>query len=172
MIRRNKRKEHERNRWDVESYLSLSSSLRRIVSLLGNPSHNNRPRARRSTHRSPWPIPFGHGLGRGTHNLGRGRCRRRLLTGHRRRAMSMPCPGPPSTRPLLCCSLCLNWVVCEIRVLLIQYGGKRSRRAVFDLKLSSVESMSLLGCEHRYGPYLHTSSLHTYRSTCSSAFNE
>ena len=110
----NKRENTGKKRWEVEGYFSL----RRIVSLLSNPGHNSRPRAWRSTHRSPWPIPFGHDLGRGTHNLGRGRCRRRLLTGHRRRAMSMSCPGPQQTTLARVLLACLDWSMCEIGILL------------------------------------------------------
>ena len=92
-------------------------------------------------------------LGGVPHNLGRGRCRRRLLTGHRRRAMPMPCPGQKQTHALVLLAL-----------LELERVSNRSTPCLVEIvqqKLSlnmdppSVEPTLLHECEHQYGRDLH-----------------
>lgn len=102
--------------------------MRRIASLLGNPSHDSWPRAWRSTYRCPWPIPFGLHLGRGTIPLGGvvvvGVCL--LVTGDVR----CPCPAQgPST--LLSPVFCLHaWTgVCAKSDYLSSFQSESEKRS-------------------------------------------
>lgn len=93
------------------------------MSLLGNPSHDNRPRAWWSTYRRPWPIPFGHPLGRGRGYSGGvvvvGVC---LLVQATCDVDALPRAKADSYS--LCCSLCSNWNTCEIGVPLCRSSRK------------------------------------------------